>query len=283
MVSFVGNKVIYNGNELSGFVTETLFKKWDVGLIFFFWITRASLRRKFLWTFILILVSFLLVSLHNAIGAYSLIQGFNTDRFYALSLTLGIFMMITIGYLWYSRNRENILNGWVAKKIGSDFLRGKMPLIIIVIYLYVFLRSFILPVFEFEPWISFLFNTSAKILRSLGYWVKVEPFYLIGKNGTIYMSKGCLGFKTMLLFASVVYITGKSYKKRFFYIAGGLLFLNIVNIIRFVLLFIHIQKNGGYQLAIDLHEMYKYITYSIVFIMWVIWFERFSDIRDMEK
>jgi hypothetical protein len=46
-----------------------------------------------------------------------------------------------------------------------------------------------------------------------------------------------------------------------------------------VLLFIHIQKNGNYELAMDVHDMYNYIIYIIVFGLWVIWFERFSDIK----
>ena len=59
----------------------------------------------------------------------------------------------------------------------------------------------------------------------------------------------------------------------------GILFLNLVNIIRFVLLFVHIQKYGGYELTIDLHDLYNYVTYTLVFLMWVFWFERFSDIK----
>ncbi len=137
--------------------------------------------------------------------------------------------------------------------------------------------------FDFNLWIDFLFKSSQKILALLGHDAVVEPSLLIGNNGSIYMTKGCLGFKTMFLFASIVYLTGNDNKRRWIYIISGLLFLNFVNIIRFVLLFIHIQKHGGYVLAMDLHDMYNYIIYFIVFVLWVIWFEKFSDIRSFKK
>ncbi len=48
---------------------------------------------------------------------------------------------------------------------------------------------------------------------------------------------------------------------------------------RFVMIFIHIQKHGGYFLAIEIHDMYNYIIYSFVFVLWVIWFEKFGDFK----
>ena len=97
------------------------------------------------------------------------------------------------------------------------------------------------------------------------------------------MANGCLGFRTMLLFTMLIFVTGDNKKTTWFYVLGGLLLLNVVNIIRFVLLFIHIQKNGGYVLNIDLHDLYNYIIYTIVFILWIIWFEKFSDLKKDRK
>lgn len=89
------------------------------------------------------------------------------------------------------------------------------------------------------------------------------------------MEKGCLGFSTMALFAAIIFLTSDHQKHWWLYMAGGILFLNIVNIFRFVLLFIHIQKNSGYALAMDVHDMYNLIIYAVVFILWVLWFEYF--------
>jgi len=93
------------------------------------------------------------------------------------------------------------------------------------------------------------------------------------------MLKSCLGLNTMLLFASLVFITGENSLKSWIYILSGLVILNITNIMRLVLLFMHIQKHGTYVGLVDYHDLYDYVIYGIVFILWVIWFEKFSHFR----
>jgi exosortase/archaeosortase family protein len=84
----------------------------------------------------------------------------------------------------------------------------------------------------------------------------------------------------MLLFAAIVFLTGSTTKTvRWSYILFGLLLINFANILRFVFLFIHLERHGSYMLAMDVHDMYNYIIYAIVFILWVIWFEKFADYR----
>ena len=153
----------------------------------------------------------------------------------------------------------------------------------LVAYSFIIIYYFLSDIFDYQLWISFLFTSSKEILGLFGYSATVEPFYLMGDNGSIFMLKSCLGYHTMLLFGIFVILTGNTTNKiRWMYIISGFLFLNFVNIIRFVLLFIHIQKHGDYMLAMDVHDMYNYIIYGIVFIMWVIWFEKFADRKKTE-
>jgi len=168
-----------------------------------------------------------------------------------------------------------ILKSLLKFKINTKLLENDLH-VIIIIYIYIISSAFLFEFFDYTLWIHFLFTSAQKILGLVGYIAIVEPFHLVGANGLIYMSKGCLGFQTMLLFTIIVFLTGKNNSYRWIYIIGGLLFLNLVNIMRFVLLFIHIQKHGDYMLAMDVHDMYNYITYLIVFILWVIWFEKFA-------
>ena len=77
--------------------------------------------------------------------------------------------------------------------------------------------------------------------------------------------------------------TGKNSISKWLFIVTGLIILNLTNIIRFVLLFIHMQNHGGYVLKIDVHNIYNYIIYGIVFLLWIIWFEKYSDLRDQKK
>lgn len=83
----------------------------------------------------------------------------------------------------------------------------------------------------------------------------------------------------MLLFASLIYLMGENSWTSWIYILSGLLFLNIANIMRLVLLFMHIQEHGTYVGIVDYHNLYDYIIYGIVFILWVIWFEKFSHLK----
>jgi len=282
-VTIRDHMVMLNDSPVRGFIPETLFKKWGIALMIIFWITKAPITRKLFFSFSLMIVSFILVTVYIATGSFLASRGIGIHSLRVIMLLLGILCMATILLIWYLKNKENILKSLAKRKVNTQWIEKKMPVIIITTYIYILLSVFILPYFKFQPWIKFIFISAQKILSLFGYEATVNGTYLIGYNGSIVMSKGCLGFRTMLVFASIVYVTGEDNKSRWIYIIAGLIFLNIVNIVRFVLLFIYIQKHGGYNLVMDLHDMYDYIIYIIVFILWVIWFEKFSDIRKLKK
>ena len=132
-------------------------------------------------------------------------------------------------------------------------------------------------------WINFLFNISAWILNLLNYPAWVESRLLVGDLYSINMARGCLGLNTMLLFTLIVFITGKSSRTMWLFILAGLIILNLSNIARFVLLFIHLQNHGNYALSIDIHDLYNYVIYGIVFLLWIFWFEKYSYIKRNRK
>jgi exosortase/archaeosortase family protein len=194
--------------------------------------------------------------------------------------TAFLMLFLFIAWIWY--NRKILMQSQLVKEFNLEFLEEKLPEIFIIMFLYSLFSNFLLGYFQYTAWINFVFNISAWILNYLNYTAWVESHMLIGENGSIYMAKGCLGFNTMLLYASIVYITGKHNIGRWLFIIGGLMLLNISNITRFVLLFIHIQNHGGYVLKMDIHDFYNYIIYAIVFLLWVIWFEKYSDLRNQK-
>ena len=270
--------IFINFTPIGEIVTVTILKKWAVLLLLIFWLTKTSLKRKILFTGFLVLVNFLLLSTEVALGTQIATFEFDYEdyTFVAILRTIGVLSMTTILFAWYWKNKESILNSLSKLKISTDLLENRFPAIIALTWLYAIIGFFLLQYFDYHWWINFLFGLSQKVLSIMEYDAWVEPSLLIGSNGAIYMAKHCLGFKTMLVFASIVYLTGNDNISRWIYIALGLVFLNFVNIMRFVFLFIHIQKHGDYVLAMDLHNMYKYITYSIVFILWIIWIEKFN-------
>jgi len=268
--------VILNNVKLDGFIPEIRLIKWMALFLFLVFITKTSFSRRILFSFLLILVHCLIVSVYVAVGAY--LSGFSDPiySFLSIPITLGLLIMVTILFYWFKRHKEAILNSLSKLKINTKRFENGYR-VMIIIYIYIILSSFLFEFFEFRLWIDFLFISAQKILALMGYEAVVEPFYLIGANGSISMIKGCLGFQTMLLFAVMVFLTGIRNKYRWIYTLAGLVFLNVVNIFRFVFLFIHIQKHGDYILAMDIHDMYNYITYFIVFILWIIWFEKFAE------
>ena len=148
-----------------------------------------------------------------------------------------------------------------------------------VLCVYVIIRYFIVGFFDFRIWTTILFSLAQKILGIIGYESFHEPFYLIGYGGSVFADKDCLGISTMILFSFVVYLTGASKSPRWLYIGLGLFILNAINIVRFVVLFVHLEKYGDSLTIIHVHNIYNYFIYAVIFVLWVIWFEKYSDIK----
>lgn len=278
-VSIVDHKVIFQ-EEVIWQHGGINYKKWVLFLMIFFWITPTSIKWKALFS-ILVLASNFIGSITDVVltSLLATITPDGHDVSY-IGHAPHLLFMLTLLTTWIWRERRTLVNAFAKIKVNLRFIEKKLPLIFVAVYLYAFMSTVVLGCFQYTTWINFLFKSSATILHWLDYQVYVDSHFLIGENGTIYFAKGCLGFNTMLLFAAIVLITSKHSYIKWLYILFGIIILNLVNIIRFVLLFIHIQKHGGYVLNMDLHDMYNYVIYGIVFILWIIWFEKYSDIRE---
>lgn len=273
------HKVYQGSNLFTSFVPEIRYKKVLFIFIILIIITRSELWKKFLFIFLLFAIHIIFNSFYIASGGFLSTLVYFDKSYLSIPDTLALLSLFLVLILWLRKNSESIFNALSRLKIRTDFLSKKSNTIYILVLLYILVTRFFLEFFDYEPWINFLFRSARNILIISGWNAEVEPFHLIGENGSIYMAKFCLGFKTMFLFASIVFLTGEKNITRWLYIVSGLIFLNIVNILRFVFLFIHIQKHRGYILPIDIHDLYNYITYTIVFLMWVLWFEKYSEIR----
>ncbi len=273
------HQVVYSGQVMHEFAWIA-YKKWAVGLLFLFWITPAPVFRRILFSMGVLLANFLGSLLDVILTSYSLLLGSTEYNASLIGYTPHLLLLLTLMTAWIWRERKTILQVFNYIRISPGIIENKLPALFAIIFIYAVMSNFLLGYFRYTAWISFLFHSSAGILKLIGYTVSVDSHNLIGQNGSIYMAKPCLGLSTMVLFASIVYITGRKDRSRWYYILFGVVFLNLVNILRFVFLFIHIQKHGDYTLTMDLHDMFKYITYAIVFILWVFWFEKYSDLRD---
>jgi exosortase/archaeosortase family protein len=268
--------LMLNGDALTGFIPQIRFKIWMIIFLFIVWITKTTIKKRILFSLLLIVLHYLIGSMIVVAGAY--LSGFkNSSNLLTIPVTLGLLILFTILFFWYRKHKDLILNSLSKLKINTDRFNNDFHFFMIT-FVFILLYYFLFDFFEYELWIDLLFTTAQKILRLFGYNAAVEPFNLVGVNGTIFMLKSCLGYQTMLLFAAIVFLTGNTSSKiRWTYIISGLLLINFANILRFVFLFIHIEKHGKYKLAMNVHDMYNYIIYILVFILWVIWFEKFAD------
>ncbi len=273
---------VYVGIESTATINSGyLLKKWTLFLLIVCWITPTKIIHKFVFTGLIMMSNFIGSLSHTGLSAHLTSFSLYSDETTLMGRTPYAFLMLLLFITWIWRNRKILMQSRLVKKFNLEFLEEKLPKIFIIMFLFTLLSNFLLGLFQYSLWINLMFNISAWILNILNYPAWVESHLLIGVNGSIYMAKGCLGFNTMLLFASIVYITGKHNRSKWLFILGGLILLNISNITRFVLLFIHIQNHGGYVLKMDVHAMYNYIIYGIVFILWIIWFEKYSDLKDL--
>lgn len=262
--------------SLSTFIPQIYFKKWVLLFLAFVWITKTHWRNKAIFSMILLLTHFFVNSVYVALNALIIYKEVSLTLV-TIPLTIGISLLFTIIIIWYKRFKDVLLQKLSRIRLNQTLFRdpGKFA---ITGYGFILVYYLLYDIFDYHIWINILFTSSKIILGLFGYSATVEPFYLHGDNGSIFMLKSCLGYQTMFLFAVFILLTGNTSNRiRWIYILSGFLFLNIVNIVRFVLLFIHVQKHGDYVLTMNLHDMYNYIIYAIVFVLWIIWFEKFAD------
>ena len=255
----------------------TLMRKWMALLLLITWLSHTNFKKKLLFSGIILLLNFLMSPVTIALQAH--LSALGTDLYSStrISRTAAHLMNMTLLFVWLRNQRDALWKFLSRLRINSDLVKRKSTSIVVVSYVYLILGYFVLGCFEFTPWVSFLFKSSHEILSWFNIDSVVDSQVLIGDKGSLSMLKSCLGFNTMLLFASLVFIMGENNRTSWIYILSGLLLLNVANILRLVLLFMHIQKHGTYIGLVDYHDLYDYVIYGIVFILWVIWFEKFSS------
>jgi exosortase/archaeosortase family protein len=268
--------VMLDGARYDTVRSGTLMRKWMALLLLITWLTHTNLKKKLLFSGIIMLLNFMMSPVTIAIQAHLSALGTDLYSNTRISRTAAHLMNMTLLFVWLRNHRDALWKFLSRIRINIDLIKRKSTSIVVVSYVYLILGYFILGCFEFTPWVNFLFKSSHEILSWFNIDSMVDSQMLIGDKGSVSMLKSCLGLNTMLLFVSLIFIVGENSWTSWIYIVSGLIILNIANIIRLVLLFMHIQEHGTYVGLVDYHDLYDYVIYGIVFILWVIWFEKFS-------
>ena len=277
--AFFENQNLYlNGIPVRGFLPEVRYEVIVLILIAIVWLIRSSLNKKVAYTALFLLSHFFANTLNVIAAADRAASKADSQMIMAITSTAGLLVIFTLFFIWYRNHKDQVLSRLSRFKLNIKLLENDW-LVIMTVYGFIIVSGFLIEIFEFKLWITLIFNTAKKVLQIFGYEAVVDNLRLIGPNGKILMSKACLGFQLMLLFTIMILLTGDNRKARWKYIITGIVFLNIINVLRFVLLFIHLQKHGDYLLSIEAHNLYNLVTYIIVFLLWIIWFEVFADAK----
>ena len=278
-ITIHNNMIVIYDEQLYGIDRGILIIKWAFLLLLIIWLTPTSIRRKILISGVVIITNVLFGIIDILIMAHFIVSGNDQESSQKIARTFGILIMISLYFIWIRQNKYQIFKKVEKFNLNTEMVGNKLNELAIVLFVFAIAANFIYGYLNFSLWTNQLILYIQKMLSALGYEAFIHINNLIGDYGTVNINKGCLGYDTMLKFAVIVYLTGLNNLRRWSFIIIGFVILNILNFLRLLLLFIHLQKHGDYELAVSFHNISKYVVYGIVFILWIIWFEFFTDIR----
>lgn len=116
----------------------------------------------------------------------------------------------------------------------------------------------------------FLLMSSAGVLNLLGFGAVYNEYeLLLAGHGTIQLVYSCLGLGVMSFFAAFVLAYPKKLKSKWLFLGGGIIGIELLNILRFVLLAIFWDKKGKHIL--DHHTIFNIFIYLIIAITLYFW------------
>ena len=136
---------------------------------------------------------------------------------------------------------------------------------------------------------DYITNTVAKqskeLLEAVGYETVAEPHLdepsikLIIQNKLIArIVEGCNSISVIILFMSFIFAFSGKLKITFFYLLAGSTLIYVVNLIRIVFLTIALYHYPWRQEV--LHQIiFPAIIYGMVFVLWMFWVNRFSNLK----
>ncbi|MEO8795271.1 MAG: exosortase/archaeosortase family protein [Daejeonella sp.] len=117
-----------------------------------------------------------------------------------------------------------------------------------------------------------LISISAAILRAFGYTIYTSEFtlhaYGVGGINVVY---SCLGFGVMSFFAAFVLAwPGKTIKNRILFLIFGLIGIQILNLLRFILITLF-WRNNKLSFNLDHHLLFNVTLYAILLASLYFW------------
>ncbi len=116
----------------------------------------------------------------------------------------------------------------------------------------------------------FLLSVSAQIINWFGFSaINNDIELLVPGRGTIRVVYSCLGLGIMSFFSAFVIAYPKKIKTKLVFLILGLLCIQVLNILRFVLLALFWHKKSGQ--IVDHHTIFNLVVYMIIAISLYFW------------
>jgi exosortase/archaeosortase family protein len=103
---------------------------------------------------------------------------------------------------------------------------------------------------------------------------KISNFFIYPNTAVIDIVWSCSGFKQAYIFFSVIAFYPGKHIHKLWYIPLGLVVVYVFNVFRIALITYLLRDN--LEWFDMLHEGSKYVFYAIIFLMWVLWAEKFN-------
>lgn len=126
---------------------------------------------------------------------------------------------------------------------------------------------------------------SRELLETVGYDTRIEPHedepsmkMIIRNKFVARVVEGCNSVSVIILFMSFVIAFSGKFKTTLFYLLAGSTLLYVVNLIRIVILSIGLY-HYPWRREILHTVIFPAIIYGMVFVLWMFWVNRFSNLK----
>lgn len=120
-------------------------------------------------------------------------------------------------------------------------------------------------------------HTSLWLLRFFGFNVSLQPGNIIAHaNGnSVQIIWACTGLKQAYIFFCIIAFYRGPWMKKLWFVPLGLLVVYFFNIFRITFIIAVVEKHPEWFHFLHLYA-FKYAFYLIIFLMWVLWEEKFA-------
>lgn len=257
----------------------------SVILLLSFWFAHSSLKKKVKFTFLLLFTHcFAVVSGLVIIGIRPMFE--NSVFLSQLQPNaIGDIAMFALFAVWLKQSISDIQFALEEIRFNFKLTEKRINEILVVFFLYILLTDFLIPYSNFHYYIDLILKATKSVVFVFGYLGEINEIQMSGSNGgTLIVDSSCLGFHTMFIFAAMVYLTRRENKTSWKYILFGIIILHLINILRLSLIFIFVQHNADNELIQAHHDILSIVVYLLIFVLWIIWFEKNNKIgKDILK